>query len=81
MALLSSIVTISTISLTLVQIYSFIILIKIYQQIKEDWGKIFRMSRGNFDELVALIRPHAKKRSCKVRNDVITLEKRIAITF
>ena len=31
--------------------------------------------------MVALIRPYAQKRSCKVRNDAITLEKRVAITL
>ena len=47
----------------------------------QEWKDNFRMSRENFQELVKLIRPYAKERSCRVRNDIISLEKRLAITL
>ena len=40
-----------------------------------------RMLKGDFEDLVALIRPFYKEKSSKVCNDVISLEKRIAITL
>ena len=48
---------------------------------QEEWVTNFRMTRSDFLNLVEMIRPCAKERSTKVRNDVITLVKRIAITL
>lgn len=38
------------------------------------------MSKAVFFTLVELIRPYAKERSNKVRKDIISLEKRLAIS-
>ena len=48
---------------------------------EEDWKKNIRMSKEDFEILVSLIRPFYKEISSKVRNDVISLEKRIAVTL
>lgn len=48
---------------------------------EDTWKENFRMSKTDFYELVSLIRPHAKIRSDRVRKDIITLEKRLAITL
>ena len=39
------------------------------------------MSKANFLKLVNLIKPYAKERSSRVRQDVISLEKRVAIAL
>ena len=44
---------------------------------QEEWVTNFKMTLSDFLNLVELIRPFAKDWSTKVRNDVITLEKRI----
>ena len=46
-----------------------------------EWNNNFRMSKDDFFQLVEIIRPYARERSSKVRKDVITLEKRLAITL
>ena len=48
---------------------------------EDAWIQNFRMTKADFLELVDLIRPYAKESSCQVRRDVITLEKRVAITL
>ena len=47
----------------------------------EEWIHNFRMRKADFTKLVSLIRPYAKQRSSKVRKDIITLEKRVALTL
>lgn len=48
---------------------------------QEGWKKNLRVSKENFMKLVNLIRPYAKERSSRIRQDVISLEKRVAITL
>ena len=48
---------------------------------EEEWKINFRMPRKDFLELVDMIKPHAKKRSNKVRQDIISLKKRVAMTL
>ena len=47
----------------------------------DSWKKNFRMKREEFYELVEMIRPYARTRSSRARQDIITLEKRIAMTL
>ena len=47
----------------------------------EVWRKIFRVTRENFLELVEMIRPYNRERSETARQNIITLEKRIAMTL
>lgn len=48
---------------------------------EEEWKKNLRMPKNDFDVLVNLIRPFYKEKSSKIRNDVICLEKRVAMTL
>ena len=48
---------------------------------QEEWVTNFRMARSDTPNLAEMMRPFAKEQSTKVQNDVITLEKRIAITL
>ena len=43
--------------------------------------KNFRLGRNDFEELLELIKPYAAKRSKRARQDVITINKRIAMTL
>ena len=47
----------------------------------EEWKNNLRLSKEDFYKLVDAIRPFAKLRLSKVRQDVLSLEKRIAITL
>ena len=47
----------------------------------EEWKNNLRMSKEDFENLVELIRPHVKERSSQVRQDVINVEKRVAVTL
>ena len=47
----------------------------------EEWKNNLRPSKEDFYKLVDAIRPFAKLRLSKVRQDVLSLEKRIAITL
>ena len=47
----------------------------------EVWKKNFRVRREDFIELVEMIRPYARERSKRARQDIITLEKRVAMTL
>ena len=49
--------------------------------VEEEWKKNLRISKANFLKLVNLIKPYAKERSSRVRQDVISLEKRVAIAL
>ena len=54
----------------------------INERMHEDaWKNNFHMSKQNFYELVSVIRPHAKLRSDRVKKDIITLEKCVAVTL
>jgi len=46
-----------------------------------EWKTNLRLSKNDFYSLVNMIRPYVKTRSCRVRNDVLSLEKRIAVTL
>ena len=46
-----------------------------------DWKKNFRVRKNDFFDLVEMIRPFASKRSTRARTDIVTLEKRVAITL
>ena len=46
----------------------------------EVWKKNFRVRREDFLELVEMIRPYARERSKRARQDIIALEKRVAMT-
>ena len=46
-----------------------------------EWQKNFRISKCDFKVFVDLIRPFYTERSSRIRNDVISLEKRIAVTL
>ena len=48
---------------------------------EDEWKMNFRLSKIDFFKLVDMIRPYARKRSSKVRKDVLSLEKRVAITL
>ena len=47
----------------------------------EVWKKSFRVIREDFLELVEIIRPYTRERSKRARQDIITLEKRVAMTL
>ena len=47
----------------------------------EEWKNNLRLSKEEFYKLVDAIRPFAKLHSSKVCQDVLSLEKRIAITL
>ena len=47
----------------------------------EEWKNNLRLSKEDFYKLVDAIRSFAKVRSSKVRQDLLSLEKRIAITL
>ena len=47
----------------------------------EEWKRNLRMSKEYFQNLVELIWPHVKERSSQVRQDVINVEKRVAVTL
>ena len=47
----------------------------------DEWKRNLRMSKIDFHLLVEMIRPYAKHRSSRVRQDVLGLEKRVAITL
>ena len=47
----------------------------------EVWKKNFRVRREDFLELVEMIRPYPSERSKRARQDVITLEKGVAMTL
>ena len=47
----------------------------------EQWKKNLRMSKEDFLTLVDMIKPCAKSRSAKIRQDVLNLKKRAAITL
>ena len=49
--------------------------------VEQEWKKNLRISKANFLKLVNLIKPYAKERSSRVRQDVISLEKRVAIAL
>ena len=46
----------------------------------EVWKKSFRVTRKDFLEL-KMIRPYTRERSKRARQDIITLEKRVAMTL
>ena len=46
----------------------------------EVWKKNFRVRREDFLELVEMIRPYGRERSKRARQDIIALEKRVAMT-
>lgn len=47
----------------------------------DEWKNNFRMSKTDFLKLFSLVSPHTKERSARVRKDIITLEKRVAVTL
>ena len=47
----------------------------------EEWKRNLRMPKNEFLKLVEMIEPFTYERSNKVRQDVISLEKRVAITL
>jgi len=47
----------------------------------EEWKRNLRLLKEDFLMLVDMIKPHAKIRSSKVRKDVLSLKKRVAITL
>ena len=47
----------------------------------EVWKKNFRVRREDFLELVEMIRPYARETSKRARQDIITVEKRVAMTL
>ena len=47
----------------------------------EVWKKNFRVRREDFLELVEMIRPYAREISKRARQDIVTLEKRVAMTL
>ena len=47
----------------------------------DEWKNNLRMPKDDFMKLVGMLRPYAKERSTRVRQDVISFEKRVAITL
>ena len=47
----------------------------------DEWKKNLRLPKDDFHILVEMIRPHSKVRSSKIRRDVLSLEKRVAVTL
>ena len=87
--LLSCLSIVLSASLLLLQLQGILFLKLIQQQrylycgkmSEVEWWKNFRISKCDFKVLVDLIRPFYTERSSRIRNDVISLEKRIAVTL
>lgn len=47
----------------------------------DEWKKNLRISKEDFSLLVNMMKPYVKSRSSKVRGDVLSLEKRVAVTL
>ena len=47
----------------------------------DEWKNNLRISKEDFQVLLKIIRPFAVTRSCKVRRDILNLEKRVAVTL
>ena len=47
----------------------------------DEWKSNLRISKDDFTKLISMLKPYAKERSTKIRKDVISFEKRVAITL
>ena len=51
------------------------------KMLSDEWKNNLRISKEDFRVLLKMIRPFAVTRSSKVRRDVLSLEKRVAVTL